>query len=156
MKLKEYPSAFYAYLGKHLQDWEFRKTIRKKVERLQQYVDAHPKKSVAGIMGTMIVLLFLTLFSSYYSFTHPSKDEVLPLQSLEEMSNVFSNKQRLDEVKQHHVEEVRSIYNEGQLLRKNLDSLMSLREKTHEDSLEIYRQHKQLSTIVHYLNDEKD
>ncbi|MBF0945923.1 MAG: hypothetical protein HXK16_08810, partial [Alloprevotella sp.] len=96
------------------------------------------------------------LVTTYYDFTNSTNEEVLPIQSLEEMSSLFSNKQRLDEIKQNHVEEVRSIFNEGQLLRKNLDSLMSLREKTHADSLEIYRQHKQLSTIVHYLNDEKD
>ena len=156
MNFKEYPSAFYAYLGHRFRHWEYRKTIRKKIDRLQAYVDMHPKKAVACILGTMTALLFLTLFSTYYSFTHPSNEDVLPLQSMEEMSSIFNNKQRIDEVKQNHVEEVRSIYNEGQLLRKNLDSLMSLRVKTHEDSLEIYRQHKQLSTIVHYLNDEKD
>lgn len=126
------------------------------MERLQAYVDTHPRKSVAAILGTMVLMLLLTLVTTYYDFTNSANEEVLPIQSLEEMSSLFSNKQRLDEIKQSHVEEVRSIFNEGQLLRKNLDSLMSLREKTHADSLEIYRQHKQLSTIVHYLNDEKD
>jgi len=126
------------------------------MERLQVYVDTHPRKSVAAILGTMVLMLLLTLVTTYYDFTNSANEEVLPIQSLEEMSSLFSNKQRLDEIKQNHVEEVRSIFNEGQLLRKNLDSLMSLREKTHADSLEIYRQHKQLSTIVHYLNDEKD
>lgn len=126
------------------------------MERLQAYVDTHPRKSVVAILGTMVLMLLLTLVTTYYDFTNSANKEVLPIQSLEEMSSIFSNKQRLDEIKQNHVEEVRSIFNEGQLLRKNLDSLMSLREKTHADSLEIYRQHKQLSTIVHYLNDEKD
>ena len=126
------------------------------MERLQVYVDTHPRKSVVAILGTMVLMLLLTLVTTYYDFTNSTNEEVLPIQSLEEMSSLFSNKQRLDEIKQNHVEEVRSIFNEGQLLRKNLDSLMSLREKTHADSLEIYRQHKQLSTIVHYLNDEKD
>lgn len=156
MKLKEYPSAFYAYLGKNFQNWEFRKKLRKQMERLQAYVDTHPRKSVVAILGTMVLMLLLTLVTTYYDFTNSANEEVLPIQSIEEMSSIFSNKQRLDEIKQNHVEEVRSIFNEGQLLRKNLDSLMSLREKTHADSLEIYRQHKQLSTIVHYLNDEKD
>lgn len=156
MKLKEYPSAFYAYLGKNFQSWGFRKKFRKQMERLQVYVDTHPRKSVAAILGTMVLMLLLTLVTTYYDFTNSANEEVLPIQSLEEMSSLFSNKQRLDEIKQNHVEEVRSIFNEGQLLRKNLDSLMSLREKTYADSLEIYRQHKQLSTIVHYLNDEKD
>lgn len=156
MKLKEYPSAFYAYLGKNFQSWEFRKKLRKQMERLQVYVDTHPRKSVVAILGTMVLMLLLTLVTTYYDFTNSTNEEVLPIQSLEEMSSLFSNKQRLDEIKQNHVEEVRSIFNEGQLLRKNLDSLMSLRKKTHADSLEIYRQHKQLSTIVHYLNDEKD
>ena len=126
------------------------------MERLQLYVDTHPRKSVVAILGSMVLMLLLTLVTTYYDFTNSANKEVLPIQSLEEMSSLFSNKQRLDEIKQNHVEEVRSIFNEGQLLRKNLDSLMSLREKTHADSLEIYRQHKQLSTIVHYLNDEKD
>ena len=156
MKLKEYPSAFYAYLGKNFQSWGFRKKVRKQMERLQAYVDTHPRKSVVAILGTMVLMLLLTLVTTYYDFTNSANEEVLPIQSMEEMSSIFSNKQRLDEIKQNHVEEVRSIFNEGQLLRKNLDSLMSLREKTHADSLEIYRQHKQLSTIVHYLNDEKD
>jgi hypothetical protein len=156
MKLKEYPSAFYAYLGKNFQNWEFRKKLRKQMERLQAYVDTHPRKSVVAILGTMVLMLLLTLVTTYYDFTNSANEEVLPIQSIEEMSSIFSNKQRLDEIKQNHVEEVRSIFNEGQLLRKNLDSLMSLREKTHADSLEIYRQHKQLSTIVHYLNDETD
>ena len=126
------------------------------MERLQAYVDTHPRKSVVAILGTMVLMLLLTLVTTYYDFTNSANEEVLPIQSIEEMSSIFSNKQRLDEIKQNHVEEVRSIFNEGQLLRKNLDSLMSLREKTHADSLEIYRQHKQLSTIVHYLNDETD
>ena len=126
------------------------------MERLQVYVDTHPRKSVVAILGTMVLMLLLTLVTTYYDFTNSANEEVLPIQSMAEMSSIFSNKQRLDEIKQNHVEEVRSIFNEGQLLRKNLDSLMSLREKTHADSLEIYRQHKQLSTIVHYLNDEKD
>lgn len=156
MKLKEYPSAFYAYLGKNFQNWEFRKKLRKQMERLQAYVDTHPRKSVVAILGTMVLMLLLTLVTTYYDFTNSANEEVLPIQSIEEMSSIFGNKQRLDEIKQNHVEEVRSIFNEGQLLRKNLDSLMSLREKTHADSLEIYRQHKQLSTIVHYLNDETD
>lgn len=143
-------------LEKNFQSWGFRKKVRKQMERLQAYVDTHPRKSVAAILGTMVLMLLLTLVTTYYDFTNSANEEVLPIQSMEEMSSIFSNKQRLDEIKQNHVEEVRSIFNEGQLLRKNLDSLMSLREKTHADSLEIYRQHKQLSTIVHYLNDEKD
>ena len=156
MKRKEYPSAFYAYLGKTFQSWGFRKKVRKQMERLQLYVDTHPRKSVVAILGTMVLMLLLTIVTSYYDFTNSANEELLPIQSMAEMSSIFSNKQRLDEIKQNHVEEVRSIFNEGQLLRKNLDSLMSLREKTHADSLEIYRQHKQLTTIVHYLNDEKD
>lgn len=156
MKLKEYPSAFYAYLGKGFQSWGFRKKLRKQMERLQAYVDTHPRKSVVAILGTIVLMLLLTIVTTYYDFTNSANEELLPIQSMAEMSSIFSNKQRLDEIKQNHVEEVRSIFNEGQLLRKNLDSLTSLREKTHADSLEIYRQHKQLSTIVHYLNDEKD
>ena len=99
MKLKEYPSAFYAYLGKNFQSWGFRKKFRKQMERLQVYVDTHPRKSVAAILGTMVLMLLLTIVTTYYDFANSANEELLPIQSMEEMSSIFSNKQRLDEIK---------------------------------------------------------
>lgn len=151
MKFREYPKAIYAQIGGFIERLIQHKAVSSRIAKLQILAEQHPKRAVAVILGTMAVLSGVTVYSIYSDLSHPDESELLPLNEIAEMNRLFQAKHSAEEFQQHQKEDFRHIILEGRQLRTDLDSLMALSKKSHHDSLEIVRKHKELTYIVHYL-----
>lgn len=140
-------------LHRLVSSWATEKNVPQKIERLNALANAN-KKWTVGI--TLSVLFLLTALSIALTFTSSNEEEnVLPFSQIEDISPIMAAKQTIDEHKVRQTEDIKSLIAQGGQLKKDLDSLMALPVKSHNDSLELYRKHKQLEIIVQYIN-EKD
>lgn len=133
--------------------WSIKNGIPNQLEKLNTLVIANPKKSLGITMGVLLLLFFTALILAFIS--KGAHEESFNLSQIDDVSSIIETKRRIEEVKRQQVDDVRSILTQGQVLKKELDSLLALPSKTHHDSLEILRKHKQLEIIVRHIN-EKD
>lgn len=135
--------------------WSARKGFPDKIERLNHYANNNKKRTLSFAFGTTFFFFLISVALLVKECNSPKDDFLEPLSQIEDISPIITKKQQIDAVKQSHIEEERSILIQGKRLKEELDSLISLPRKTHRDSLEIVRKHKQLELIVKYIN-EKD
>jgi hypothetical protein len=64
---------------------------------------------------------------------------------------MFIGMQRIQNAKAYQVNQVEEMARKGQILKHELDSLVRMPRKTHDDSLQIVIKYKQLELIVNNL-----
>lgn len=140
------------YVRKWVQAYSVQKDIPNKINRLNDYANSHKKQTVTLTMG---ILLLCSILSILLSFVRCGNEADFSVNQIEDITPIIANKQKIEEVKQRQVMDVKDLLAQGKSLKRELDSLIVLPVKSHHDSLEIYRKHKQLEIIVNYI-DEKD
>lgn len=157
MDIKKFPQQLKDYFKEAVTEWSTHKDIPNKVERLNEYANANKQQTIYLTLGILFSLFILStaLTCSRYNRQATNEEAVLPLNQIEDISSVIEGKQRIEEVKRQHANALTSLITEGKRVRQELDSLMALPTKSHQDSLEIIRKHKQLQIIVNHIN-EKD
>lgn len=151
MKLPNYPSRIRAYLEEKVKGWSQNQDISGKIDHLNQLANDNPKHTAALTFSFLCLCVIIAFGLSFL----PSKEELSPFTEIEDISPILQGKQQIEEMKQQQTNGVKSFILQGQLLKKDLDSLVALPHKSHIDSIEILRKHKQLEIIVRHLN-EKD
>lgn len=79
--------------------------------------------------------------------------EVSIIAGMEPVFNGFHTIQANKEI--HHIT-LMELVTDGQSIRKELDSLIAVPHKTHEDSIRIIKRYKQLEHIVKSLNNNEE
>ena len=84
-----------------------------------------------------------------------AKDNPKPLVGqngeIENIQPMFDGLHNIENNKKVIKSEVHDITDEGLEIKKELDSLVALPYKTHEDSVQMYRDYKRLESIVNFL-----
>lgn len=70
---------------------------------------------------------------------------------VEPVEPMFIGMQRIQNAKAYQVNQVEEMARKGQILKHELDSLVRMPRKTHDDSLQIVIKYKQLELIVNNL-----
>ena len=100
-------------------------------------------------MGWTVGLLFLSLFVGLVlSICQTGEAEQNPLTGIEKVKPMFDGLQSIQDRKTYQIRQMEGLAARGQLIKEELDSLMKLPEKSHEDSVRIIIRYKQLETIV--------
>jgi hypothetical protein len=73
------------------------------------------------------------------------------MNGVEPVEPMFVGMQRIQNAKAYQVSQVEEMARKGQMLKHELDSLVGLPYKTHDDSLQIVIKYKQLELIVNNL-----
>lgn len=118
--------------------------IRERIDAANAWAANHPKRTAAMTIGALVCSLCLGIVVSLYT-PQPSKDIVGEIENVQPM---FAGLQSIQNGKNVQVREVGQLALRGQRLKWELDSLVRIPIKTHQDSTLIIYKYRQLEMIV--------
>jgi hypothetical protein len=118
--------------------------IRERIDAANAWAVKHPKHTAAMTVGALVCSLCFGIVVSLYS-PQSSKDIVGEIENVQPM---FAGLQSIQNGKNVQVREVGQLALKGQRLKGELDSLVRIPIKTHQDSALIIYKYKQLEMIV--------
>ena len=118
--------------------------IRERIDAANAWAVKHPKHTAAMTVGALVCSLCFGIVVSLYS-PQSSKDIVGEIDNVQPM---FAGLQSIQNGKNVQVREVGQLALKGQRLKGELDSLVRIPIKTHQDSALIIYKYKQLEMIV--------
>ena len=125
--------------------------LKDKIAKANQWADKH-KKRVSVITISMLMLSLsvgtgLTLTSTY--------NESDMMTGLSDVKPAFDGIRRILRLKSMQVDQTVELTNKGQQLKHDLDSLVRLPVKSHQDSVDIVVKYRQLELVVKYLDNKQ-
>ena len=118
--------------------------IRERIDAANAWAVKHPKHTAAMTVGALVCSLCFGIVVSLYS-PQSSKDIVGEIENVQPM---FAGLQSIQNGKNIQVREGGQLVLRGQRLKGELDSLVRIPIKTHQDSALIIYKYKQLEMIV--------
>src|SRR5574344_1600819 len=113
------------------------------------YVNRWALRNKGKTLGWTVGLLFLSLFVGLVlSICQTGEAEQNPLTGIEKVRPIFDGLQSIQDRKTYQIRQMEGLAARGQLIKEELDSLVKLPEKSHEDSARIIIRYKQLETVV--------
>lgn len=97
-----------------------------------------------------------TAISILYDMTRPSTDTTQmdfsgKTESIENIQPIMNGLRQIDERKKSEKIEIKQLTDKGVAIHKELDSLLAIDVKSHEDSVRIIQDYRQLENIVNFL-----
>ena len=125
--------------------------FREKIDKANQWADKHKKRvsviTISMLMLSLIIGSWLTLTSTY--------NEADMLSGFTEVKPAFDGIRRIQRLKSMQVDQTVELTNKGQQLKHDLDSLVRLPIKSHQDSVDIMVKYRQLELVVKYLDNKQ-
>lgn len=118
--------------------------VRERIDAANAWAVKHPKRTATMTIGALVCSLCLGIVVSLYT-PKPSKNIVGEIENVQPM---FAGLQSIQNGKNVQVREVGQLALRGQRLKGELDSLVRIPIKTHQDSALIIYKYKQLEMIV--------
>ena len=111
----------------------------------------HPKRTFACATGVLSLLLVCSLVTERES---PEKDNIIvpDINGIASMEPLFQGFRTIQSNKGLHRVTMLELADSGRAIRRELDSLIAIRRKSHGDSLRIVRQYRRLENIVKFIN----
>lgn len=125
--------------------------LSEKIAKANQWADKHKKRvsviTISMLMLSLIIGSWLTLTSTY--------NEADMLSDFTEVKPAFDGIRRIQRLKSMQVDQTVELTNKGQQLKHDLDSLVRLPIKSHQDSVDIVVKYRQLELVVKYLDNKQ-
>ena len=120
-----------------------------------------PKDIFALVVGFLVFAFVTTAISILYDLTKkPSSDGSLDLSSkntpIENIQPMMNGLRQIEDTKKSTKLEIKQMTDNGVLIHKELDSLLAIENKSHEDSVRIVQDYRQLQNIVNFLKKGKE
>ena len=114
----------------------------------------HPKRTFACVTGILSLLLVCSLVtgrdcSNGNSMVKPD------INGIASMEPLFQGFRTIQSNKGLHRVTMLELADSGRAIRRELDSLIAIRRKSHGDSLRIVRQYRRLENIVKFINNKE-
>ena len=123
--------------------------LKEKIDLANQWADAHKKKVTVITIGTLTLSLII---GSWLTLTEDYNEADL----FSEMAEVpFDGMRRIQRLKSMQMDQTVELTNKGQQLKHDLDSLVRLPVKSHQDSVDIMVKYRQLELVVKYLDNKQ-
>lgn len=143
--------------------WQLSKgwKVRNKIEKCNQWASENRKTFFVLVVGFLVFAFVTTAISILYDLTKkPSSDgsqdlsgKNTPIENIQPMMNGL---RQIEETKKSTKLEIKQMTDNGVLIHKELDSLLSVKDKSHEDSVRIVQDYRQLQNIVNFLKKGKE
>lgn len=125
--------------------------FKDKIAKANQWADKHKKRvsviTISMLMLSLIIGSWLTLTRTY--------NEADMLSDFTEVKPAFDGIRRIQRLKSMQVDQTVELTNKGQQLKHDLDSLVRLPIKSHQDSVDIVVKYRQLELVVKYLDNKQ-
>ena len=129
-----------AFVRKFSRQWK----IQERIDAANAWAVKHPKRMAAMTIGALVCSLGLGIVVSLYT-PQPNRDIVGEIENVQPM---FAGLQSIQNGKNVQVREIGQLTLQGQRLKWELDSLVHIPVKTHQDSMLIVSKYRQLEMIV--------
>ena len=127
----------------------FKKTrCRERIEKANRWAERNRGRTAAVTVGTLFLLLIV---GSVMTFAGDDEPEMNGIDGIAEVNPMFQGLQRIQDAKAYQLSQVERLTMRGQALKQELDSLIRVPVKSHDDSLQIIIKHRQLELIVNNL-----
>jgi hypothetical protein len=138
--------------------WKLSKgwNVKNKIEKSNQWASENRKTFFALVVGILSFAFITTAISILYDMTRPSADDTQvdfsgKTESIESIEPMMNGLRQIDERKKSEKIELKQLTDKGVTIHKELDSLLAIDVKSHEDSIRIIQDYRQLETIVNFL-----
>jgi len=125
--------------------------FKDKIAKANQWADKNKKRvsviTISMLMLSLIIGSWLTLTSTY--------NEADMLSDFTEVKPAFDGIRRIQRLKSMQVDQTVELTNKGQQLKHDLDSLVRLPIKSHQDSVDIVVKYRQMELVVKYLDNKQ-
>jgi hypothetical protein len=127
----------------------FKKTrCRERIERANAWAEQNKGRTATLTVGTLFLLLVI---GSVMTLSGNDEPEMNIIEGIAEVNPMFQGLQQIQGTKAYQLSQVEKLTVKGQSLKRELDSLIRMPVKSHEDSLQIIIKHRQLELIVNNL-----
>ena len=127
----------------------FKKTrCRERIEKANRWAELNKGRTAAMTVGTLFLLLII---GSVMTLTGKDEPEMNIIDGIAEVNPMFQGLQQIQDAKAYQLYQVEKLTMRGQALKRELDSLIHVSVKSHDDSLQIIIKHRQLELIVNNL-----
>ena len=123
---------------------------RERIARANTWADAHRRETAATTVICLTLLLVIGTFTSLSDATEDRQESNF-MSGIAPVSPMFRGLQRIQDAKSYQVSQMEGLALKGEVIRQELDSLVSLPFKTRKDSTEIIIRYRQLEMIVRNL-----
>ena len=127
--------------------------LRERVAIANKWADQHKGRTASITMGALLISLFagvLTILLEDNEENEPNFD------SIAIVSPMFNGMRRIQENKTYQASQVEQMTLRGKEIKHELDSLVHIPLKSHDDSIQIVIKFKQLEMIVRNLENKKN
>ena len=138
--------------------WKLSKgwNVKNKIEKSNQWASENRKTFFALVIGILSFAFITTAISILYDMTRPIADDTQvdfsgKTESIESIEPMMNGLRQIDERKKSEKIELKQLTDKGVTIHKELDSLLAIDVKSHEDSIRIIQDYRQLETIVNFL-----
>lgn len=126
-----------------------RHRIGARIRLANNWAVRHPKKTFAYTVGALLAVLICDIAVTGLKAENDMPGGNVAIANMEPIFNGFRT---IQSNKESHRRELDNLAMEGKVVKLELDSLIRLSDKSHEDSLRIIHRYNRLSNIVKSLN----
>ena len=127
----------------------FKKTrCRERIDKANRWAEQNKGRTAAMTVGTLLLLLIL---GSVMTLTDDNEQKMDIIDGIAEVGPIFQGLQQIQDTKTYQMTQVERLTMTGKTLKRELDSLIKMPVKSHNDSLQIVIKHRQLELIVNNL-----
>ena len=125
-----------------------RHQVRERIEQANQWALRHKRRTAAITVG----LLSLSLLTGILTTAFGDSEESEPsFDGIAQVGPMFEGMRRINDNKGFQLSQVEQLSLKGKTIKHELDSLVRLPFKSHDDSVRIVVRYKQLEMIVNHL-----
>ena len=143
--------------------WQLSKgwNVKNKIEKCNQWASENRKTFFAMVVGVLAFSFVTTFITILYDLTRKdvSADTQMELSGksseIENIQPMMNGLRQIEETKKNEKFEIKNLTDKGVQIHKELDSLLAIKDKSHEDSVRIVQDYRQLQNIVNFLKKEK-
>ncbi len=121
--------------------------LASRIRLTNSWASRHPKKTIGYVVGTLLLILLCDI-----AITGIRAE--LQMDNVNQIANVdpiFKGFRAIQANKDTHLRTILEMTTKGQLIKHELDSLIAIPQKSHEDSVGIIRRYGSLENIVKSL-----
>ncbi len=132
--------------------WKLFKRIqlREKIAKLQCWAEKNRKQTAAITIGLLSFFLTVGILTS---FIHTDDGDKEIMSGIEDVQPMFQAIQQIQDAKYNQKLQFSQLVMRGKEIRMDLDSLLQIKSKTHQDSIRILIAYRQLEIITRNLKD---
>lgn len=139
------------FFWKLFKQWE----IRERIIKANHWASMHKKRTAVLTVSALSISLVIGILTSLLSIKNEERGSNF-MNEIENVQPMFQGIRQINNSKAVQQEEYAALINRGEKIKKELDSLIALPSKSHDDSLKILTDYKQLTIITNNINNNEE